>query len=251
MLSCEIIGAHCLCDMQTILFKPIRNDIDPCAPFRERLARQRPVSQGSFPLMNNIVAVGALYSAAGLSENDQDHFSFTLDACRALGIDVSDQFHLTPVNPACHKDQDFLRPDFCIPADLLAVWHAYNPSLTDADLPNTANLKTFFVSPHHFDEDAWYRKAAGSGAKVIVPIAGYLGIDPSDIDQIVANAPCLRAREDEHQRIWSAEINAAHFMGPRYAVVSNDFLPLPVLVRTDLAKKLLRQNGLKILMPVG
>jgi hypothetical protein len=88
-----------------------------------------------------------------------------------------------------------------------------------------------------------------TAAKIIIPFAGYHGVDPTDVDTIAANAKQLVRRESNSHPIWSSEVNAGHFVGPNYAIVAHDGMQIPVLVRTDLLKRLSHEKGLRIAIP--
>jgi hypothetical protein len=143
--------------MRSITFKPCKKGIDPCFAFRE-ICRRTPTLDGKefFPVVQDITAVGAVYSEKGLGTNDQDSFRHTLGICRDLGIGISADFHLLPLNMDIGRNQDFLKRKKPDAADLLAVWYAFNPPPEghSSYLPQIFNPSLYVCSPDHFKERA-------------------------------------------------------------------------------------------------
>jgi hypothetical protein len=193
--------------MSFFVFSYEGEQADPLAAFR--VSCRETIGESSFPAIERITAVGAYYSKDGLSSYDEDWLATSLSLCERVGIPVSRRFRFTPLNLVYGGEHDFLRSDLNVPTDLLLICFVFNPSY---QTPFWQLHEDSMISPHHFEEGAWYHAAERSGAKVIIPFA---------------------ARQTE----ITSEINKTHFSGPQYVeICSSDFLA-PLLVRQDFLAK--------------
>jgi hypothetical protein len=132
------------------------------------------VAQGVHPktVVKNITAVGAIYDPGkGLSQRDRDWLRNAINCCKGLGLHLSQDFQVTPLNlwDGC----DFLDERFSsIPTDLLITCLICNSRTVDevtfCGKATMIGTRACRVSGHHNEENSWRRAVENSCAKVVV-----------------------------------------------------------------------------------
>jgi len=131
-----------------------------CADSCDRLG-ERAVAEP----IKRITAVGAEYREHSFGYNDELYLQMTLDWFECLGLPISKDFELTPLNLSYGSDQDFIDPNLKFPpADLLVICN-----VLDSPSGNFFGSSEYLcTSQYSIFPDYWHRAAERSGAKAIV-----------------------------------------------------------------------------------